>query len=348
MRTHPSFISQYNPYTVKNAHPSVHNSTTPENAIVCFSLSPQSPFLRRRIHSIRHSTQLLRECHLAQPQLIHRSLLRGILPRRSKVLRRNQPRVFPLDLLIHRQYVELLAAKVLAGSQPQKTNSAPEDAIPAETLHKVACIMRQIIGPRSADAFATALWSTASEMGYRPSTLSLARQLVRSGAYGRVPQLRRVEARFKGLVSSGKDADALTAEGELLLEQGRLDAAAAVLTKALKLSPRFEWRPYCRLCLGRAYLKMGKVDDARGLFEKLAQEGLVEADMELAEMLRGSDADEARQRMYTAACNGRRDMFTRLSEMELELEAVGGEKDGEERRLWAMEWSKLADGRVEY
>ncbi|KAF5134400.1 hypothetical protein E5D57_005034 [Metarhizium anisopliae] len=210
------------------------------------------------------------------------------------------------------------------------------------------CIMRQITGPRSADAFATALWSTASEMGYRPSTLSLARQLVRSGAYGRVPQLRRVEARFKGLVSSGKDADALTAEGELLLEQGRLDAAAAVLTKALKLSPRFEWRPYCRLCLGRAYLKMGKVDDTRGLLEKLAQEGLVEADMELAEMLRGSDADEARQRMYTAACNGRRDMFTRLSEMELELEAVGGEKDGEERRLWAMEWSKLADGRVEY
>ncbi|KIE02972.1 Tetratricopeptide-like helical, partial [Metarhizium majus ARSEF 297] len=234
------------------------------------------------------------------------------------------------------------------GSSPWTSSFAGKDAIPAETLHEVACIMRQVTGPRSADAFATALWSTASEMGYRPSTLSLARQLVRSGAYGRVPQLRRVEARFKGLVSSGKDADALTAEGELLLQQGRLDAAAAVLTKALRLSPRFEWRPYCRLCLGRAYLKMGKVDDARGLFEKLAQEGVVEADMELAEMLRGSDADEARQRMYTAACNGRRDMFTRLSEMELELEAVGGEKDGEERRLWAMEWSKLADGRVEY
>ncbi|KAH0596268.1 hypothetical protein MHUMG1_06129 [Metarhizium humberi] len=192
------------------------------------------------------------------------------------------------------------------GSSPW-TSSFTGNAIPAETLHKVACIMRQITGPRSADAFATALWSTASEMGHRPSTLSLARQLVRSGAYGRVPQLRRVEARFKGLVSSGKDADALTAEGELLLEQGRPDAAAAVLTKALELSPRFEWRQYCRLCLGRAYLKMGKVDDAQGLFEKLAQEGLVEADMELAEMLRGSDADEARQRMYTAACNGRRE-----------------------------------------
>ncbi|EFY90189.1 hypothetical protein MAC_03704 [Metarhizium acridum CQMa 102] len=229
-----------------------------------------------------------------------------------------------------------------------KTNSTPEDAIPAETLHNVACIMRQITGPRSADAFATALWSTASEMGYRPSTLSLARQLVRSGAYGRVPQLRRVEARFKGLVSSGKDADALTAEGELLLEQGRLDAAAAALKKALKLSQGFEWRPYCQLCLARTYLQMGKFDDARGLFEELAEEGVVEADMELAEMLKGSDVDEARQRMYTAACNGRRDMFTRLSEMELELETVGGEEDGAERKLWATEWSKLADGRVEY
>jgi hypothetical protein len=51
--------------------------------------------------------------------------------------------------------------------------------------------------------------------------------------------------------------------------------------------------------------------------------------------------DEARQRMYTAACNGRRDMFTRLSEMELETA-------GKESRLKAMEWSRLADARVEY
>lgn len=181
-------------------------------------------------------------------------------------------------------------------------------------------------------------------MGYRPSTLSLARQLIRSGAYSRIPQLRRVEARFKGLVSTGKDADALTAEGELLFEQGRLEAAATALNKALKMG-EFEWRPYCELCLGRAYLRIGKVDEARGLFEKLAEEGVVEADMELGEMLRESDGDGARQRMFTAACNGRRDMFTRLSEMELERD---GEKSVEERRLWALEWSKLADGRVEY
>lgn len=206
--------------------------------------------------------------------------------------------------------------------------------------------MRQITGPRSADAFATALWSTASEMGHRPSTLSLARQLIRSGAYSRVPQLRKVETRFKQLAASGKDADALTAEGELLFEQGRFDVAAATLNKALRLSSEFEWRPYCELCLGRAYLKMGKVDEARELFEKLADEGLVEADVELGEMLGRSDVDEKEQRMYTAACNGRRDMFTRLSE--LELERAGDGRDVAERRLRALEWSKLADGRVEY
>lgn len=188
---------------------------------------------------------------------------------------------------------------------------------------------------------ATALWSSASEMGHRPSTLSLARQLIRSGAHGRIPQLRKVEARFKGLVSSGKDPNALTAQGELLVEQGRLDAAVAALQRALKLGGEFEWRPYCELCLGRAYWKLGKADEARTLFEKLAEQGVVEADIDLAEMLRSSDVDEARQRMYTAACNGRRDMFTRLSEMELETA-------GKESRLKAMEWSRLADARVEY
>ncbi|TWU76696.1 hypothetical protein ED733_001592 [Metarhizium rileyi] len=232
------------------------------------------------------------------------------------------------------------------GTSPWTASFTDRDTIPAETLHQVACIMRQIAGTRSADAFATALWSTASEMGYRPSTLSLARQLIHSRAYSRIPQLRRVEARFKGLVSSGKDANALTAEGELLLAQGRADAAAAALKRALTLSDEFEWRPHCQLCLGRAYLKMGQADEARRLFEKLAEEGVVEADAELAEMLHGSDADEARQRMYTAACNGRRDMFTRLSEMELEKLESG--KDTAETRLWAMEWSKLADGQVEH
>lgn len=210
--------------------------------------------------------------------------------------------------------------------------------------------MRQIQGTRSADAFATAMWSSASEMSYRPSTLSLARQLIRSGAYGRIPQLRKVEARFKQLVSVGKDADALTAEGELLYELGKYELAAAALKRAMRTQSTFEWKPYCELCLGKSYLKLGQRVTARAIFESLSESGLVEADVELSQILRKSDEHVAEQHMYTAACNGRRDMFTRLSELELEPAGSDSKKGrtADESRRWAMEWSKLADPRVEH
>lgn len=205
--------------------------------------------------------------------------------------------------------------------------------------------MRQIQGPRSADAFATAMWASASELGYRPSTLSLARQLIRSGAYGRMPQLRKVEARFKHFVSTGKDANALTAEGELLFEQGRFDVAVATLRRALRVgSASFEWKLYCELCLGKALLKLGRREEARGVLEALSEAGLVEADVELGNLLRASDRDKAEQHMYAAACNGRPDMFSHLSEMALEG-AASANGDG---RRWAMEWSRLADARTEH
>ena len=219
-------------------------------------------------------------------------------------------------------------------------------------LHELACIMRQIRDSRSADAFATAMWASASEFGYRPSTVSLARQLIRSGAYGRMPQLRKVEARFKHFVSTGKDADALTAQGELLFEQGRFDVAVASLQRALKVgSASFEWKPYCELCLGKALLKLGRRDEARDVLEALSEGGLVEADVELANMLRATDADKAEQHMYAAACNGRPDMFSHLSEMVLEGAASAHGDDGgssQDRRRWAMEWSRLADVRIEH
>ncbi|KAK2592169.1 hypothetical protein QQS21_010129 [Conoideocrella luteorostrata] len=237
------------------------------------------------------------------------------------------------------------AAAIKRGSSPWAISTTGKDAVSADTFHTVACIMRQI-SSKSADAFATALWSSASEMGYRPSTLSLARQLIRSGAYSRIPQLRKVEARFKQLVAGGKDADALTAEGELLFEQGKHDAAVAMLRRALANKADFEWRPHCELCLGKALMRLGKADEARGLLERLADEGMVEADAELAELARkgGLGVEELEQRLYTGGCNGRRDMFTRLSELALEK---GSKKDGE-GRLWALEWAKLADSRVEY
>ncbi|KAG5984781.1 hypothetical protein E4U55_003293 [Claviceps digitariae] len=275
---------------------------------------------------------------------------------------------------VAQQFVEAIRR----GSNPWDVSFPKQLGISPETMHAVACIMRQIPS-KSASKFAMALWSSASAEGYKPSTLSLARHLIRSKAYGRMPQLRGVEARYKQLVSTGKDANALTAEGELLFEQARYDVAAAVLKRALRIGGEdFEWRPHCELCLGKMYAKMGRVEEAKETFERLANQGMVEADVELVNLFdricsrddddedEDDDDDEdedeeeeeeddeddeeaavAEQRMYTAACHGKTDMFTRLAERELKR-GNAGERTAEENKLWAMEWSRLADQQVAY
>lgn len=211
--------------------------------------------------------------------------------------------------------------------------------------------MRQISGPRSADAFATALWASASEAGYRPSTLSLARHLARSGAYGRIAQLRKVEARFKQLVSTTRDPDALTVEGELQYEQGNYEAAIRALQRALQVGTAgFEWKPYCQLCMAKAFVKTSRQDEARAILESLSEIGLIEADIELGKLLRVSDRDAAERHLFAAASGGRGDMFSLLSEIALEKAAESGDDKTpkEESLRWAKEWSKLADPRTEY
>ncbi|PTB67310.1 hypothetical protein BBK36DRAFT_1116125 [Trichoderma citrinoviride] len=241
------------------------------------------------------------------------------------------------------------------GSDPWSVSLTGKDGFPVEVIHETACIMRQIRGPRSANAFATALWASASEAGYRPSTLSLARHLARSGAYGRVPPLRKVEARFKQLVSTARDADALTVEGELQYEQGNYEAAIRALQRALQVGggeeEAFEWKPYCELCMGKALVKLGRRDEARAILEALsAAGGLVEADVELGNLLRVSDRDAAERHLIAAASNGRADMFSVLSEIALEKAAESGDDKAarEESLRWAKEWSKLGDPRTEY
>lgn len=256
--------------------------------------------------------------------------------------------------LIDRQYVTSLIF-VLSFMSIVTEFVLIEDGFPVEVIHDTACIMRQLQGPRkSADAFATALWASASEAGYRPSTLSLARHLARSGAYGRVPQLRRVEARFKQLVSTARDADALTVEGELQYEQGNYEAAIRALQRALQVGDAaaagFEWKPYCELCMGKALAKLGRHDEARALLEALSEAGLAEADVELGNLLRVSDRDAAERHLFAAASSGRADMFSVLSEIALDKAAESGDDRAlrEEALRWAKEWSKLGDPRTEY
>lgn len=239
---------------------------------------------------------------------------------------------------------------------------SPDAAIPADTLHRLACLLRHARGaaPRTADALATAAWAAASARGHRAATLSLARQLIGAGALGRAPALRPVEARFRRLVAAA-DADALAADGERLLALGRPHDAAATLRHALRVGgARFEWRALCELALGRALRALGDADAAARLLGPLADAGLADAeaelgqvlrgrDAELGQVLKGRDADAARQHLYAAACAGRRDMFAHLSEMALEGDgSAEGDGSVEERRRWAAEWSRLADARAEY
>ncbi|ODA79653.1 hypothetical protein RJ55_05247 [Drechmeria coniospora] len=244
------------------------------------------------------------------------------------------------------EYAGRFSQAIKDGSSPWAVSLGGGNAESARMLHQVACIMRQIHGSRSADAFAMAMWASASELGHRPATLSLARQLIRSGAFGRMPQLRKVEARFKQMVSTGKDPDALTAEGELLFEQGSFDAAVTTLRRALRLATgSFEWKAYCRLCLGKSLLKLGKREEALKVFEALSESGFAEAHMEIGMMLRSEDRDKATRHLYAAACGGRQHLFSHLSEMALE-EADG--RSPEDSQRWAVEWSRLADPRVDY
>lgn len=196
------------------------------------------------------------------------------------------------------------------------------------------------------------MWASASELGYVPSTLSLAQNLIMSGYYLALAQLGKAEARFQQLVARGRDPNALTVEGQWLFKQGRFEAAAVMFQRALKTgSSGFEWTLSCRLWLGRTLLKLGRTEEAAEVFKPLAEAGYNEADIELAKLLRTTDPDRAQQHMYVAGCRGSPEMFTFLSEMALE-EALAtqatNKRSSKENRRWAVEWSRLADWRSKH
>lgn len=205
--------------------------------------------------------------------------------------------------------------------------------------------MRHIPEPRRAQAFVVAMWASASDMGYLPATVSLAREISMGGAWGSKPQLRKVEIRFKQLVSEGKDPNVLTVEGEQLYKLGKYDAAVRMLKQALLVGgDDFQWEPNCRLYLGKAYLKIQKPVEAREAFESITNLGYADGDGELGQLLRASDLEKAEGHFYSAAINGQPDMFRHLSEIALENIATATDAQAaKEQQLWAMEWARLAD-----
>lgn len=230
-------------------------------------------------------------------------------------------------------------------SPPVANQMTLENAVSASTLYSVGCLMRHIAEPRSAMAFVVAMWASASDMGYLPATISLAREISRGGAWGMNPQLKRVETRFKQLVSEGRDPNALTVEGELLYKLGKYDAAVTMLKRALLVGGEdFEWESSCRLQLGRAYVKLQRHVEAREAFEAVANMGSAGADADLGQLLRSSDQEKAEGYFYSAGIHGQPDMLRHLSEIAFEKIATAtDEHAAKDHQLWAMEWARLAD-----
>ncbi|KAM4054682.1 tetratricopeptide repeat domain-containing protein [Hirsutella rhossiliensis] len=246
---------------------------------------------------------------------------------------------------------QMISEAVRQGASPWAISFGRGKEIPADVLHDLGCIMRHNPGTRGA-VWSMVMWASASELGYVPSTISLARNLIMSDLYLAIAQMGKAEARFRQLVARGKDPNALMVEGQWLFKQGRFEAAVAMLQRALKAgSSGFEWKWTCLLWLGRAFLKLGRTEKATEVFEPLAEFGYVDANVELAKLLRTTDPDRAQQHMYIAGCRGSTEMFTFLSEMALEAALATQATDtrsSKESRRWAVEWSRLANWRADY
>ncbi|KJZ78910.1 hypothetical protein HIM_01683 [Hirsutella minnesotensis 3608] len=244
---------------------------------------------------------------------------------------------------------ERFCEAVRQGQSAWEVSFGQDDKCSPVVMHHIGCIAQLRDMGRPTFTLTSATWASASARGHDPSTISLARMLVQMGAYGLSRALKPSEARFKQLVAQGQEPNALTVEGELLAEKGQRQVAIAMLRRALKVGGRdFQWRPICELQLARQLAEVGQVDEARRLFESLGDEDIRMVHEELGKMLRPVDADAARQRFFTAGLLGSKEAFTYLSEMALEDAARAADATtSDEDYRWALEWSRLADSRVE-
>jgi hypothetical protein len=192
-----------------------------------------------------------------------------------------------------------------------------------------------------------AIWASASALNYNPAIVSLVSQLLAGGSWRKTTAFAEVENRFMKLVAEAKNCNALTVYGEYMFQDGKYDQAVVLLKQALSVDDGvFEWKRKCLTCLAKSYVKLGKVGEAKKTLELLEDS---EADAELDQLLRASDAEMARQHMYTDAVKGRHDLYRQLAEVEFERETK--ETDAELKKnyhLWGLEWSRLADPGVKF
>lgn len=217
-----------------------------------------------------------------------------------------------------------------------------ENQIPVEAAHEMACLLWLLRRLKAHTSFSMALWASASGLNYSPAVVSLASQLFASGSWRKTTAFADAENRFMKLVAEAKNCDALTVYGEYLFQDGKYDQAVAMLNQALNVDHGvFEWKRKGLICLAKSYAKLGRAHEAKKTLELL---GDPEADAELDQLLRSSDAEMTRQQLYTDAVKGKHELFSQLAEVEFERETKETDvKLKKTHHLWGLEWSRLAD-----
>lgn len=194
------------------------------------------------------------------------------------------------------------------------------------------------------------LWSVAGNWGFAPSTCSAVSYLVRINLYRKLEVFQPLEKRFRALVASGCDPITMAIQGEVLFAEKSYTAAENGLRTVLRDPGSLgNWEPKARLALGKTLARRGKTHEALAILSKLSQDGYIEADEPLGEVLRNTNPDEALRQLYQAGCAGTLSSFNLMAAIELtKATEAKTSSDAEHHRKWAQELTRLADKRAEY
>lgn len=192
-----------------------------------------------------------------------------------------------------------------------------------------------------------ALFSGASALGCEASTVSVISILTSSAERDKVfdhPLFKPTVARFREILTRGRNPYALAIEGQQLLDQQKPQAAVRFLERAMQLGgPEFQWRPSCQYYLGMAYLKVKDEAKASEYLEKAAELGYKDAWHQLAKDT--SKTDENRQvTLYQSGLLGDLNAFHYLARDFEALAQADGVTNEQQKELlgFAMEADRLA------
>lgn len=168
-----------------------------------------------------------------------------------------------------------------------------------------------------------------------------------SGGLGKIPQLTDIENRFKAQVRKGTDPLVLAVQGDILHSQGKYAEAERILRDVLEkhdASGLGGWEPNCRLTLGRALAAQDKTEEGLAILQELSDDGYVQADMHLGQLLIKIDEDEALKYLFKAACMGTLPAYVDMAIIHAKRAARAKDQaEAAENKRWESEFLRLAD-----